>query len=84
MTITGKAPDQLVFGGFEPKMSHVGPGSISSTFETVRLRTKAREILISFGWKPKVASDAVDHAMATLGPDAPIDKIIFEASRALR
>ena len=67
------------------EMSHVGPGSISSTFETVKLRTKAHpEILIQLRMETEGRERCRGPRDGNAGPDAPIDKIIFEASRALR
>ena len=84
LTITGKAPDRLVFGrpDREPAMSHVGPiGPTGSSVATVQLRTEARAALIGLGWRPKIASDAVDVALLALGPDTPLERLIFEALR---
>jgi hypothetical protein len=41
----------------------------------------AKAALVTLGWKAPIARAAVDGAVAVLGTDAPLDKIIFEALR---
>jgi Holliday junction resolvasome RuvABC DNA-binding subunit len=45
------------------------------------LRTQARAALTGLGWKPAIASAAVDAAVAAQGPDITLERLIFESLR---
>jgi hypothetical protein len=61
--------------------AHVGaPGNL----ETAIVRTQAKEALVGLGWRPSVAQAAVGAAFGTLGAEATLERLIFEALRRCR
>jgi hypothetical protein len=44
-------------------------------------RAQAKEALIGMGWKPKIASAAVQAAVGALGEGAALERLIVEALR---
>jgi len=45
------------------------------------VRTLAREALVGLGWKPAVAGPAVAAAVAALGAEVSLERLIFESLR---
>jgi hypothetical protein len=53
----------------------------SSRLAAVLTCTQAKEALVGMGWKPKIATAAVQAAASALGENVAIEKLIFEALR---
>jgi len=51
---------------------------------TAIVRTQAKDALVGLGWKSAVAQAAVAAAVATLGVEATLERLIFEALRRCR
>ena len=51
---------------------------------TAIVRTQAKDALVGLGWKLAVAQAAVAAAVATLGAEATLERLIFEALRRCR
>jgi hypothetical protein len=60
--------------------AHVGVRGASKLEVVVRC-TEAKRALTGLGWKPTIAREAVDAASAALGPEATLERLIFEALR---
>ena len=75
ISITGRA-DQL-----DVRRAHVGAEAVGAKFAAVEARTLARAALIQLGWKPAIASAAVDAAIAHVGATVPLETLIREALR---
>ena len=58
--------------------AHVGA---LTKLDAAIVRTQAKEALIGLGWKPAIAQTAVAAAVAALGLEATLDRLIFEALR---
>jgi hypothetical protein len=58
--------------------------SASGKLETAIVRTQAKDALVGLGWRPAVAQAAVAAAFATLGAEATLERLIFEALRRCR
>ena len=56
-------------------------GPTASRFAQVASRTQARTALVTMGWKPSIASAAVDQAQAQLPDDATLEAVIRAALR---
>jgi hypothetical protein len=52
-----------------------------SRLDLAVLRVEARAALIQLGWKPAIAQAAVAAALAALGADATLERLIFESLR---
>jgi hypothetical protein len=59
--------------------AHVGAAS-ATKFDQATLRTQARDALVGLGWKPAIATAAVDEARAA-GHVSPLETLIREALR---
>jgi HNH endonuclease/Holliday junction resolvase RuvA-like protein len=55
--------------------------TIPARLDAAILRTQAKEALVRLGWKSAIAQRAVADAMAALGADATIERLISEALR---
>jgi hypothetical protein len=59
-----------------------GPAdACASKLQAAIVRAQVKSALVGLGWKPATAAPAVAAAIAALGPDAPIERLIFDALR---
>jgi hypothetical protein len=56
-------------------------GAVPSKLDAAVLRTQAKQALVGLGWRPAIANAAVVAAMAALGAEATLERLIFEALR---
>jgi hypothetical protein len=54
----------------------------STRLDAAILRAQSKEALVGLGWKPAIATAAVASAWATVGPQASLEQLIFEALRS--
>jgi hypothetical protein len=52
-----------------------------SKLDAAIIRTQAREALVGLGWKPAIAGPAVALAVAALGGEVTLERLIFESLR---
>jgi hypothetical protein len=50
-----------------------------STIDAAIIRAQTKDALVQLGWKPAIARAATDAAIAALGPDAPLERMVREA-----
>jgi hypothetical protein len=96
LEITGRAPDEIVTRPARgirtvPALSRPATPTIcpegtpvphrADKYATVVRRTDALAAMRAMGWKPGEAHQAVDGAIASLEPGAPLDAILREALR---
>jgi hypothetical protein len=55
--------------------------SAPSKLDAAILRTQGKQALVGLGWKPAIAEAAVSEALASLGAEAPLERLIFDALR---
>ncbi|HEY4060239.1 MAG TPA: HNH endonuclease [Kofleriaceae bacterium] len=79
LRISGTAPDHLVT---EPVMPR---GELAGTrdFHDASLRADAISAMQTLGWKPQIATHAVDTALAKIGANRPLDEILRAALQAV-
>jgi hypothetical protein len=75
---TGAHVDAL---GARPKAALGTESKAVTKLDTAILRTQARAALTALGWKPAIARAAVDAAAAAQGPEATLERLIFESLR---
>jgi hypothetical protein len=82
--IAGVAPDRIVFEpgrvGAKPlhaEARHAGASLLDAAVQRLQLRGA----LVQMGWKPGVASAAVEHAITHVGTNAPVQEPMREALR---
>jgi hypothetical protein len=76
--ISGTAPGRLVFAPAKPLHATARhAGRLDATAQRVQIRGA----LVRAGWKPAIASAAVDRALTHVGPGAPDEAILREALR---
>jgi hypothetical protein len=49
--------------------------------DAATLRTQTKEALMGLGWKPTIATAAAAEALAAVGTDATLERLIFDALR---
>lgn len=94
LTISGTAPDRLVVkrparlaasSREQPRSGAVATNTLSprvdDRFAQATLRTQARDALVGLGWKPNIASTAVEAARASGFASASLEILIREALR---
>jgi hypothetical protein len=87
LVISGTAPNHIVTTrvhdpGFPPAGGRRAPGArVGARFEQAAVRTQARDALVGLGWKPAIASAAVDAALASGDERASLEGLIREALR---
>ncbi|CAN5773504.1 hypothetical protein BH11MYX2_BH11MYX2_24960 [soil metagenome] len=79
LRISGTAPDELVTQRSMP----LGELAGRRDFHDAALRADAISAMRQMGWKPQIATHAVDTALATLGPSHPLDEILRAALQAV-
>ena len=55
--------------------------SAPSKLDAASLCTQSKQALVGLGWRPAIADAATSAALEALGPDAPLERVIFEALR---
>ncbi|MBA3394826.1 MAG: HNH endonuclease, partial [Deltaproteobacteria bacterium] len=78
LTITGKAPHDLVVTRVHDTMAHVGQ---PSRLDRATFLIEARTALVTLGYKKHEAAAAVAAAQAHVGGDVALDALIREALR---
>ncbi len=78
LTITGKAPHDLVVTRVHDTMAHVGQ---PSRLDRATIPVEARTALVTLGYKKHEAAAAVAAARAHIGGDVALDVLIREALR---
>jgi hypothetical protein len=64
-----------------PRANRCDSVTASSKLDEAITLVHAKKALMALGWKAAIARPAVESAIAVLGADAPLDKVIFEALR---
>jgi hypothetical protein len=52
-----------------------------TALDMATFRSQAKDALVSLGWKPAIARSAVAAAVAALGPETTLERLIFESLR---
>jgi hypothetical protein len=64
-----------------PEPATTGPSSEPSNSELSVMRADVKQALVTLGFKPSQATDAIDDALGNLGPEPNLDELLREALR---
>ena len=79
ISITGEAPDRLVFARRHDPSAHVD--ARSAKLDRAAQRIQARRALVDLGFKMSEAAGAIDAAHAAIGVDVSLELLVREARR---
>jgi hypothetical protein len=83
--VAGSIPDDRPHVGAPSDATSIEPAGTPvctpSKLDAAILRTQGKQVLVGLGWKPAIAEAAVREALASLGAEAPLERLVFEALR---